>query len=347
RLNIASFAFISQQYDYVVQGNSVLPPLQGRGRINADASAFRPVLSSQKAVMLSQGMYPTYSDIDTYHMAAASLDTAIRNAIAAGADPDYIAILDNFCWCSPLESHRLGQLKRATQACYDYAVAYETPFISGKDSMYNDFKGFDKHGKPVKISVPPTLLISSIGVVNDMNKVISLDAKHAGDIVYILGETFDELGGSEYFVSLNAIGNTVPKVNAKKNNKLYHALYNAIQQNLVASGQSVNRGGLAVAVAKTAMGGMLGMHIDLSKLPGIVSRDDFALYSESQGRILVTVAKENVKEFEKQMTGNSFAKIGEVTEHTDVTIIGHHGKEIVKTTVENMFASYKSTFAGY
>jgi phosphoribosylformylglycinamidine synthase len=347
RLNIASYSHISQQYDYVVQANSVLPPLQGKGRVNADASAFRPVLTSNRAVVLSQGLYPTYSQIDTYHMAAASIDTAIRNAVAAGVNPDHLAILDNFCWTDSNNPESLGKLKRAAKACYDYAVEYGTPYISGKDSMFNDFKGFDKKGNPIAISVLPTLLISSIGVVNDQTKVVSLDAKKPGDIVYILGETFDELGGSEYFSSFGKIGNTVPQVNAKKNNILYHALYKAMQRDLVASSQSIHHGGLAVAIAKTAMGGMLGMEVNLTQLPGSVSRDDFALYSESQGRILVTVAPENTKEFERTMMGNTCAKIGIITKNGNVVITGKSGKVIIQTPVTDMFASYKSTFAGY
>src|SRR6185369_6733818 len=174
RLNITSFEFITQQYDHIVLGNLVLGPLQGRGRINAETSVIRPVLDSQKGVIMSHGMYPTYSDIDTYHMAAASLDTAVRNAVAAGANPDYLALLDNFCWCSSNEPERLGQLKHAAKACYDYAVIYGTPYISGKDSMFNDFKGFDKDGNEIKISIPPTLLISSFGVIDDITKVVSL-----------------------------------------------------------------------------------------------------------------------------------------------------------------------------
>ncbi|OGG02364.1 phosphoribosylformylglycinamidine synthase, partial [Candidatus Gottesmanbacteria bacterium RBG_16_37_8] len=159
RLNIGGFSFISQQYDHLVQASSVLLPLQGRGRINSTSAVFRPILSSQKGVVLSYGLYPTYGDIDPYHMAASAIDTAVRSAIVAGADPDHLALLDNFCWCSSYDPKRLGQLKRAVKACYDYAVLYGTPFISGKDSMFNDFDGFDKNGRPVKISIPPTLLI--------------------------------------------------------------------------------------------------------------------------------------------------------------------------------------------
>ncbi len=353
RPNIASFAFITQQYDHIVQGGLVLPPLQGRGRINSDASVFRPVLDSQKAVILSQALYPQYSDINTYHMAAASLDTAIRNAVAAGGNPDYLAILDNFCWCSANEPERLHQLKEAAKACFDYAVAYETPFISGKDSMFNDFKVFDKNGKPIKISIPPTLLISAIGVVDDMTKVVSLDAKNEGDVIYALGDTFEEMGASEYYGMLSEkikeqiIGNSIPKVDEKKNSRLYHSIFNAIQWGLIESGQSIHHGGLAVALAKTLMGGMFGAEISLEPLAKTVSRNDFALFSESQGRILVTVSPKNKNAFEKAMEGNSFYQIGKITKSPKVAITGISKKIIVSTTVDAMIESYRSTFKGY
>jgi phosphoribosylformylglycinamidine synthase subunit PurSL len=344
RLNIASFEFISMQYDHEVQGTSVLKPLQGKGRVNADATVTRPVLSSEKGVVISQGINPTYSDIDTYHMAACAIDTAIRNAVAAGADVGRLALMDNFCWCDPHDPQRLGELKRAAAACYDYAVAYGTPFISGKDSMYNDFKGYDGKGKPVEISIPPTLLISSIGVVDDVAKTISIDLKMAGDLMYVLGETNTELGASEYYEMSGYVGNTVPKVHARKNSILYKALYACIQDDLIASAISVGRGGLGVALAKTAMAGMLGVDISLHTLPGSVKRDDDALFSESQGRIVVSINPKNTKKFEKIMKRVAFARLGTVTGDAIFTIRGRTNTVIVKTDVKQLLSRYTSTF---
>ena len=162
--------------------------MQGVGRVNGDATIVKPILDSNKGVILSHGINPSYSDIDTFHMATSAIDTAVRNAISVGASLEQIALLDNFCWCSSNEPERLGQLKRAVMASHNIAVAYGTPFISGKDSMFNDFKGFNENGKPIKISIPPTLLASSIAVINDIKKVVSLDAKIPGDFVYILGK---------------------------------------------------------------------------------------------------------------------------------------------------------------
>lgn len=355
RPNIASTEFIASQYDHEVQGGSVLKPLQGRGRVNGDATITRPVLDSEKGIVLSHGINPTYSDIDTYWMAACSIDTAVRNAVAAGANLDHLALLDNFCWCSSDDPERLGQLKAAVEACYETAIAYETPFISGKDSMFNDFKGFDSNGNHVKISVPPTLLVSAISVMDDSARAVSLDAKFEGDLVYVLGETHQELGGSEFYAMIGEmqqgkghIGNTVPHVETDTNMQLYKAVSQCINEGLVASAQSVNKGGLAIALAKTAMGGMLGMDVSLEFLPTTTTREDFALYSESQGRLVVTVAPQYKERFEQLMNGNAFARIGSVRGDSKFVIRGFNGnKEVVNTSVDTMLDTYRATFSGF
>ena len=346
RQNIASFEFVSMQYDHEVQAGSVLKPLQGRGRVNSDATVTRPLLTSQKGVVISQGINPTYSDIDTYHMAACAIDTAIRNAVATGANIDYLALLDNFCWCSPNDPFRLGQLKRAVKACYDYAVAYGTPFISGKDSMFNNFNGFDEKGQPVVIFIPPTLLLSSVGVIPDIDKTVSLDFKFSGDLIYLLGDTHEEMGGSEYYIMLGHSDNFVPHVNAKKNKKLYRTLYTCIQNNLLASSLSVGRGGLAVALAKTSMGGMLGLDISLKNLSGTVNRDDFALFSESQGRILVSINPQNKKQFEKIMKDIPLTFLGSVISNI-FSVKGLNNNIIIHTEVKDLLKSYKLPFKNY
>ncbi len=337
RSGITSYSFISQQYDHEVQAGSVLKPLQGKGRVNSDAAVFKPVLDSSKAVILSHGLYPTYSDIDTYYMAAASIDTAIRNAVAAGATLDHLALLDNFCWCSSDEPERLYQLKRAAQACYDYAVAYGTPFIAGKDSMFNDFKGFDADGKPVKISVPPTLVISSIGVIPDATKVVSLDLKFAGDLIYILGETHDECIEE----------GRVPQVDAARNKKLYEAYTRCVEMDLIASAISVTSGGLITALAKTAIGGMVGIDVSLKTIAGAVSTDMYALFSESQGRLIVSINPKNKEQFEKQMKGNAMAHIGKVQEDGKFNVRGITQKELIETKVTDLQKSYTKTFKNY
>jgi phosphoribosylformylglycinamidine synthase len=147
RPNIRSKEFIVVQYDHEVQGSSILKPLQGKGRGCSEAVVSRPVLSSNKGVVKSQGFDSSYGEIDTYHMAACAIDTAIRNYVAAGGNINHLALLDNFCWCDAYNPGRLWQIKRAAEACYDFATAFKTPFISGKDSMFNDFNGYDENGE--------------------------------------------------------------------------------------------------------------------------------------------------------------------------------------------------------
>jgi phosphoribosylformylglycinamidine (FGAM) synthase-like enzyme len=283
-------------------------------------------------------------------MAACSIDTAVRNAVAAGATLDELAILDNFCWCSSYDEHRLAQLVDAVRACYDTAVAYGTPFISGKDSMFNDFKGYDEKGNPVAISIPPTLLVSAISVMKDFTKAVSPEFKMAGDAIYLIGETHDELGASEYYKLLartakqggvGAIGNAVPKVDVKRNMKTYRALEAAIGKALLASSISVNSGGLAAALTKASVGGMLGVTANVKKIAGSASMIDAKLFSESQGRVVVTVAKKNVKAFEKLMKGVALSKIGTVSK--DNNFIIKNGKDIsVSTKVDALGKAYNS-----
>ena len=337
--NIGGFSFISQQYDHEVQASSILKPLSGRGRINTDAQVFRPVLNSNKAIVLSSGVYPSYGDISTYHMAACAIDTAVRNAVSAGGTLSHLAILDNFCWCSSYDQSRLGQLIDAVRACYDYAVGFGTPFISGKDSMFNDFKGYNEKGNPVAISIPPTLLISAIGVMENLYKTVSPEFKKAGDTIYLLGETHDELGGGEYFKMLNMVGNNVPKVNLKKNIKTYLALEKLIEKELITSSLSITSGGLAIALAKASVGGMLGCDISIKNIPENTLSTDAKLFSESQGRILVSMSPKNVSAFEKIIKNISHTKLGKVVKN-DKFIITDGNKKIVKTNVKKLHDIY-------
>ncbi len=347
RLNIAGFEFISQQYDHEVQGGSVLKPLQGKGRVNSSTTVTKPVLSESKGIILSQGINPSYSDIDTYHMAACAIDTAIRNAVATGADLDRLALLDNFCWCSSNDPVRLWQLKKAVAACYDYSLAFQTPFISGKDSMFNDFSGFDKNGVPIKISIPPTLLVSAIGVVDDISKTISIDLKLPGDLIYLLGETNNELGGSEYYALYQAVGKNVPQVNAEKNYLIYRSFYDCVKKGIIASAISVDRGGLGIALAKRVIAGQLGVEISLKKLPGKADRDDVRLFAESQGRIIISIAPDKQIIFEKTMNGTVFTKIGKVTGNQAIIIKNSQGKIVIDLDLEKATKNYKKIFKNY
>ncbi len=349
RPSVASTAFVSQQFDHEVQATSALKPLQGRGRVNADATAIRPRPESHKGVVVSQALYPSYSEIDAYHMAACSIDAAIRNLVTVGVNPDVVALLDNFCWCSSTEPERLYQLKEAARACYDLAVAYGTPFISGKDSMFNDFKGFDEQGQPVKISVPPTLLVSSLAVIDDVRLLVSLDAKAAGDIVYVLGQTKEELGGSELYRLLaekdssSALGTTVPEVDILANAHRYQQYHKAINEELIASAVSLGRGGLAAALTKTCLGGLLGVKVTLKKLPGEWETDVGALFSETQGRILVTVPPQSRTQFESLFQPGELAEIGQIQASPVMNIEAKQRVNNLQFSLDELKAAYFST----
>jgi phosphoribosylformylglycinamidine synthase subunit PurSL len=351
RKNICGYSYISYQYDHMVQAMTAVYPLQGPGQVNNYASAVTPVLGSSRGIIMSQGINPRYSDIDTYHMSACAIDTAIRNAVALGADIDYMALMDNFCWCSSNEEERLGQLKASVQACYDYATTYGTPFISGKDSMFNDFKGFNAKGEETKISVPPTLLVSSLAVIDDVKKAVTMDPKTKGDLVYILGLTKDELGASEYYdyTEKGLTGSNVPEVNSKKALDLYRTFKKAIDEELLASSLSIVFGGLGVALAKKAISSQLGLEINLSSVPTNTElRDDYLLFSETQSRFIVTINPANKEAFEKLFTeaDHDFAEIGQVIEGPSL-IIKNGDKTIINSSIQDLDEAYKSTFKNY
>ena len=285
-------------------------------------------------------------------MAACAIDTAIRNLVVVGAAPQRIALLDNFCWCSSDDPERLGQLKRAARACYDFAVAYGTPFISGKDSMYNDFKGFDEDDRPVKISVPPTLLISSLGILEDVTQSVTLDAKMPGDRLYLLGTTRDELGASEYYALMGEvlqgerfIGKCVPTVDAEPNSRIYHALHRAIHEGQVCAAASLGSGGLATAAAKMALAGDLGMEIDLAAVitePGGL-REDRILYSESQGRILVSVNPAKEEAFLDILKGLPCRLVGRIHEDAFLRVFAKDGSPYLEEGLPELREAYKRT----
>ena len=337
RLNICSKESVVRQYDHEVQGGSVVKPLVGICNDGpSDAAVIRPLFDSMEGVVVAHGICPRYSDIDAYWMTACVIDEAVRNAVAVGVDPDHLAGLDNFCWCDPVQSEKtpdghfkLAQLVRANMAIFDITTGYGVPCISGKDSMKNDYS----IGR-TKISVPPTLLYSVIGKIPDVRKAVTMDAKRPQDLVYILGETRDELGGSEWFAKQGAIGNKVPQVEAKTAMKLYRALNKAIRAGLVASCHDCSDGGLGVALAETAFAGGLGLNVNLKDVPYRgKKRDDFILFSETASRFVVTIHPKNQAKFEKLMRSLVAREIGFVSNDGLLQISGLSGQTIIKEKI--------------
>jgi len=332
--NVCSKEWVIRQYDHEVQGGNILKPLVGRNNDGpGDAAIIRPVLGSKMGVIVANGINPKYGDIDPYWMAASAIDEALRQIVSVGGNLHKVALLDNFCWGNTDEPEMLGALVRAAQACYDMAVAYKTPFISGKDSLYNEFEFEGKIR-----SIPHTLLISAIGIMPDTSRAVSMDFKQAGDLIYIVGATLNELGGSEYLRTHGLIGNSVPKIDPKRAQELMNRLSMATEKGLVRACHDCSEGGISVALAEMAFAGGLGATIQLKAVPldEPVDRDDFILFSESNSRFLVEVAPENKNKFEKVMKGTRFAAIGQVTDSEVLEIYGVNGKPVVTKSISEL-----------
>jgi phosphoribosylformylglycinamidine synthase II len=327
--NVCSKEWVIRQYDHEVQGGSILKPLTGVNNDGpGDAAIVRPRLDSDRGVIIACGINPKYGDIDPYWMAASAVDEALRQVIAVGGNLKRVALLDNFSWGNPEKPNRLGGLVRAAQGCADIALAYGAPFISGKDSLYNEYQT----GKE-SICIPPTLLISAMAVMEDVSKVVSMDCKQAGNLIYIVGTTYDELGGSHYYAVRGAVGNKVPRVYPEKGKKLMDNLSAVMGKGLVKACHDLSEGGLGVAAAEMAFAGGLGMIIHLDKVPlgEKIIRNDNILFSESNSRFLVEVAPEDRERFEQALKVVAFAAIGEVTKDDKLEIYGVKGERVVST----------------
>jgi phosphoribosylformylglycinamidine synthase len=328
--NLASKEWVIRQYDHEVQAASAIKPLVGVANDGpGDASVIRPRLDSDRGVALGCGLCPQYGDIDPYWMALAAIDEAMRNIVAVGANPERVAILDNFCWGNCDKPDRLGGLVKASQGCYDGAMAFGTPFISGKDSLNNEFK--TESGET--ISIPPTLLISAMALVDDVKQCATMDAKQEGNMILVVGETRNELGASHYYKLHGEIGTSVPKVDLGTAPQIMAAIAKAIRQGLVRACHDCSEGGLAVALAEMAFAGGVGMEIDASAVPVSkdVSRIDQILFSESPSRFILEIEPDNFGAVAKIVKDFRFAEIGKVTEAAEFLIKDEHNKAVIES----------------
>jgi phosphoribosylformylglycinamidine synthase len=332
--NVASKETVVRTYDHEVKGNTTIKPLQGKFAGPSDAAVIKPLSDSWRGVVVSCGMNPNYGKIDPYWMAASSIDEAVRNNTAVGGRR--IALLDNFVWGNPEKPGRLGSLVKACQACYDIAKAYKTPFISGKDSLYNE--------SPLG-PVTPTLLITAVGMIPDVRKAVSMDLKQPGDPVYLVGETKPELGGSEYYRLSGALGKSVPRVDVKAGPKNVASIVKAASSGFVKACHDVSEGGLAIAAAEMAFTGNLGLDLWLNCVsrPESLIRDDFILFSESNSRFLVEVEQKREKDFEAIMRGNSYALIGRAKAPRDFSVHGVKNKNCAEIELMRLRAAWKGT----
>jgi phosphoribosylformylglycinamidine synthase II len=354
RPNLCSKNWVARQYDHEVQGGSAVKPVVGKGRdIPSDAVVLRPILDSSRGLAVSQALNPFYSVIDTYHMTAVTIDEAVRRVLCVGGDPGHLAGVDNFCWPTILHDagqnpdgkYKAAQLVRSNWSLRDYCLAYDIPLLSGKDSMYVDGFLEGPFGERRKVSGLPTLLFTVSSVVHDIRECVTMDAKCAGDLVYVLGETKDELGGGEYYQLMGGAGVRVPEVDPKVTWPLYLSLYEAVRKGLIASAHAVSRGGLGVHLALVAMAGELGMALDLASVPGgDALPDSKILYSESAGRFIVTVDPGEKESFERHFSGIKIGCVGKTTEPPLFRVKGRSGGWIIEEQVHVLKEWWKKPF---
>jgi phosphoribosylformylglycinamidine synthase len=354
RPNVSSKEWVVRQYDHEVQGGSVVKPLVGVDRnVPSDAAVIRPVLTSHSGLAFSQALLPTYSAVDAYHMTACTIDEALRRVIAVGGDIDHVGGVDNFCWPNiqyhpkknPDGKFKAAQLVRACRALRDTCLAYGIPLLSGKDSMYVDGNLPGRYGISHKVSAPETIQFSALSLVPDIACCTTMDLKAPGDLVYFLGMTRDELGGSEYYEHLGYVGHNVPQVRPESFYPLYRDLQRTISASLAASVRGIYRGGLAVHAVLAALAGGLGLNLDLSKVPSETPlKEDKLLFSESAGRFLVTVPPQHQKAFEDIMGKHACGCIGAVTETPRMVITGNGGQGLVDLPLDRLKTAWEKPF---
>jgi phosphoribosylformylglycinamidine synthase subunit PurSL len=361
---ISSKESVVRRYDSEVQGATVLKPLVGKaGNGPGDAAVLQPILNEQltAGIVLSNGINPLYGKIDPYHMAMNAVDEALRNLTAVGGDIERTAILDNFCWGNPTDPVQLGMLVRAVKGCHDAAVGFGTPFISGKDSLNNEYR---RDGQ--RIPVIPTLLISAVSVIDDAAHTIDMSLKTPRNLLYQIGTTRNELAGSHYMevVEKEIAGTTVPHVDVAHARALMRALGRAIRKGLVCSCHDLSEGGLAVAAAEMSLAGLLGVTIDVGKIAVGTPLSDtrcgdaeitlpsaaintILLFSESASRFLVEIAPMQQDAFEAQMQAlgvADFVYLGRVNE-TNRFLIRNGDEILIDLPVSELQEAWKGESA--
>jgi len=329
--NVCSKEWIIRQYDHEVQGGSVLKPLVGiHGDGPGDAAVVMPVLGEWTGLAVGCGINPRYGDLDPYAMAAAVIDEAVRNVVAVGADPSRIALLDNFCWGNTDRADVLGSLVRAAEACRDVALAYNMPFISGKDSLNNEF-----HAERRTLVIPPTLLISALGRISDVRRCVTMDLKEPGNLLFLVGVTKEEMGGSHYYLVCGREGGVVPQPDLELAPHLFRKLHEAIASGLVRSCHDVSEGGLAAAIAEMAFAGGIGA--DVTRLGEAALPDDVLLFSESTTRFVVEVQPDKAAAFQACLGNNiPLTQLGQTCQDPHLRIAGTNGEWLIDTELATL-----------
>jgi phosphoribosylformylglycinamidine synthase len=333
--NIASKASVIRLYDHEVQGGTVVKPLTGvEADAPSDAAVIKPIgTRGKKGIVLSNGINPEYGKRDAYRMALAVIDEAIRNAVAVGADPERITLLDNFCWGDPKRPETLGTLIEAARGCQDGALMFGAPFISGKDSLNNEYMGADGQHH----AIPPTLLISALGMMDDVSNAITMDLKEAGNEIYVIGKFEPVFGGSHSGLVIGDLSEAVPDLH-EITPKVYKALHKAINNGLIRSAHDISEGGLAVAAAEMCIGGRLGMKIE-SNMWDDVPR---VLFGESTGSLLIEVLPANKEKFLEAFENLPLYWLGTVT-NQQALIALFHGFTVLDISVVQLVEAWNTS----
>ncbi len=356
--NVCSKEWIIRQYDHEVQGGSVLRPLVGTHDDGpGDAAVILPLLvqgpkskvqspngdpgfwtadsGPWTGLAIGCGINPRYGDIDPYRMAAAVIDEAVRNVVAVGADPKRVALLDNFCWGNTDRPEVLGALVRAAEACRDVALALGTPFISGKDSLNNEYRSADRH-----IAIPPTLLISAMGRVPDVRRCVSMDLKQPGNLLFLAGVTRDEMGGSHFNAACGLAGGEVPEVGLALAPRVFEKVHEAIARGMVRSCHDLSEGGLAVAIAEMAFAGEVGADlIELAALGPLPV--EVLLFSESTTRFLLEVPPGKVTELIRCFGDVPLVRLGQTCKEPRLRIAGPDGEWVIWAPLAELKESWQ------
>ena len=321
--NLASKEWIIRQYDHEVQGGSVVKPLVGVGDGGpSDAAVIHPVPGSPRALAIANGLATGWC-ADPYAMTLAAIDECVRNLVCVGADAGRIAILDNFCWPSCDEPRNMGALVRASEACYDGALAYRAPFISGKDSLKNQFRTQDGR----TIMIPPTLLISGFAIVPDARRACTMDLKAAGNVLVLVGTTGARLGGS-HRAMLGACPHAdlrLPEVDPARGARTARAVAACIAAGAVRAAHDPSEGGLLPAVAEMCFAGGLGAKVDLSHVPvaaGEDAGDECRAFAEDPHRYLLEVEPAHLADVQARLDGIPHAVVGTVTDEAALEVVG-------------------------
>jgi phosphoribosylformylglycinamidine synthase len=349
-LNVCSREWIIRQYDHEVQGQTIVKPLHGNGiEVSGpgDAAIIFPytvVKGTKKGIVLANGLNPQYGKVNTYKMAASAIEESLRNAVSVGADIEKISILDNFCWGNPNNPEILGSLVRAAKACYDMSKAFGVPFISGKDSLHNEYS---MKGK--KYSIPPVLMISAMGIIKNVENTVTMPLKAEGNKIFVLGVTRNELGGSVFTKIKNIKNGIIPDVYPKESKIIMKKIYHAISKKLIESCHDCCEGGIAVAISEMAFAANKGVKIDIDVIK--TEKVDLLtaveiLFSESNGRFVVEVKPDNQAEFIEIFKGSIFSEVGYVMDEKRVIFESKKNGIYVQEKPEVLLNFWRSTLTG-